>query len=248
MENIIAKHIPDAALYICIHDVQNETGSHTLCAFTGEPIQFACLKKDVIGENFTDQTFLRYPSAYVGVDIAKLILPTINGNGLRNYSFYATKNELRLMKREDILPLILDDLGVPFVLAVTFSNKKHIAFKATPQYNADFFTIFTDIGNCIFDRFEHIPILRVMQNWYTIIGEKAHTEAKPTWFTKANILGETLPNAIQIHGYGEGMYFEENAILEPFRGTLILKTLCHILNKQELVDSIELAKIPQYKA
>ncbi len=230
--NLIAKHILNSALNIKVHDLQAETDSHTICAFTGKPIQYACLKKDVIGDNFTDHTFIRYPSAYVDADIAKLILPTINGNSLRNYSFYATDNELRLLKREDILPL-LDQLETPFVLGVTFSNKKHIGFKATPQYNADKFLIYTDIGVCEFDRAKHTAILSIMQKWYTVIPEKAHTEAKPTYFTKANILGETLPNANQIQAYGEEMYFEENLINEPIRNTLILKVLCQILNKSE---------------
>lgn len=230
--NLIAQHIPNTALNIRVHDLQSETDSHTICAFTGKPIQFACLKKDVIGENFTDHTYIRYPSAYIDVDIAKLILPTINGNSLRNYSFYATEKELRLMKREDILGL-LDQLETPFILGVTFSNKKHIGFKATPQYNVDRFRIYTDIGECEFDRAKHTPILEVMKRWYTIVPEKAHTEAKPTYFTKVNILGETLPNANQIQAYGEEKYFEENTIIEPLRGTLILKVLCQILNKNE---------------
>jgi hypothetical protein len=230
MKNIIAQHIPNSALNIRVYDLQKETDSHTLCAFTGKPIQFACLKKDVIGANFTDHAFLRYPSAYVDVDIAKLILPTIQGNSLRNYSFYANQTELRLLKREDILPL-LDCLETPFILGVTFSNKKHIGFKTTPQYNSDKFRIYTDIGKCEFDRQKHTPILEVMKRWYTIIAGKAHTEAQPTYFTKANILGETLPNANQIQAYGEERYFEENTIIEPIRNTLILKVLCQILNK-----------------
>jgi len=70
MQNLIAQHIPDTALNIPIIDVVAQTGSHTLCAFTGEALQYACLKKDVIGDNFTDKSYLRYPSAYISPDIA----------------------------------------------------------------------------------------------------------------------------------------------------------------------------------
>ena len=49
--NLIAQYIPDSALNIPIYDVEKETGSHTVCAMTGDVIQFACLKKDVIGGN-----------------------------------------------------------------------------------------------------------------------------------------------------------------------------------------------------
>jgi len=232
MQNLIAKHIPNSALNIPIIDVVKETGSHTLCAFTGEAIQYACLKKDVIGDNFTDHSYLRYPSAYISSDIAKLIVgKAVDSNGLRNYSFYATDKELRILKREEIIDLIFSGKETPFILGVTFSNKKHIAFKATPQYNSDKFRIYTDIGECEFEKTQHVVVLYIIQRWYSILPDKINTEAQPTYFTKAHILGESIPSHTQIQAYGEDDYFKDNEFLNRYRGTLIFKVLVHVLNK-----------------
>jgi hypothetical protein len=140
MAHLIAQHI--AVLDVPIHDVVSETDSHTICCFSGDIIQYACRKKDVIGDNFTDHQYLRYPSAYISVDMAKLIVGKLpNGNGLRNYSFYADSDDLTLLKREHIIEKVLSEKKVPFIIGVTFANKKHIAFKTTPQYDSNKFKI-----------------------------------------------------------------------------------------------------------
>jgi hypothetical protein len=224
--NLIARHILDTALSIPIVDTEN-----AVCAVSGEKLSLACHKKDVIGENFTDHTYLRHKSDYISPDVAKCILPVVNGNSLRNYSFFATPFELRLLKREEIWPLLSAEKPLPFVLAVTFSNKKHIAFKALPQFDAIRYTIFTDVAACHFDFQRLYPAMEIMQSWYTIQPDKAGTQAQPAFFSKANIAGETLPAAAQIEAYGAGRFFEENHILEQYRGTLVFRVLCHLLNK-----------------
>lgn len=231
--HLIAQHIPNSALNIPIIDVVEQTGSHTLCAFTGDAIQYACLKKDVIGDNFTDQSYLRYPSAYISPDIAKLIVgKVIDGNGLRNYSFYSDNHGLIPLKREDLWAYLYMAKDLPFVLCVTFNNKKHIAFKATPQYNSDKYRIYTDLGECEFDFDVLKAPIQMMQMWYTVVRGKEDAAQQPTYFTKANILGETVPSHTQIQAYGEDNYRNENAVLERFRGTLIFKVLVHCLNKK----------------
>lgn len=231
--NLIAQHIPDSALNIPIYDVVAETGSHTVCCMTGQPLQQACLKKDVIGDNFTDIQYLRYPSAYISPDIAKLIVgKAVDGNGLRNYSFYADNHGLVILKREDIWGHIFAAKDQPFILGVTFSNKKHIAFKATPQYNSDNFRIYTDIGECEF-YFDWLkPAISYMQEWYTIVPGKENSTQQSTFFTKANILGETPPTVAQIKAYGEDWYFSENKIFEKYRQMLVFKVLVFALNKK----------------
>lgn len=227
--HLIAQHIPDTALNIPIIEIK-DLG---ICAFTGQPLTKACLKKDVIGGNFTDHTYLRYQSSYISTDIAKLIVgKAVNGNGLRNYSFYADNEGLQVLSREDIWHYIFLEKPMPFVLCVTFNNKKHIAFKATPQYNSNHFRIYTDIGECEFDYERLKDAIEVMQKWYTVVKGKEETTLQPTYFTKANILGESIPSHTQILAYGEDKYRTDNEILERFRGTLTLKVLVHLLNKE----------------
>jgi hypothetical protein len=223
---LIAKHIEK--LEVKIHDFH----TLTLCAMTGKVITEGCLKKDVIGVNFTDKAYLRYPSPYVSVAVAKCILGRVgNDNGLRNYSFYATDTALTLLKREDIMSLIFSEKATPFILGVTFSNKKHISFKGTPQYDSNLFRIYTDVNECVCDIEKVRPLVAVMQKWYTVLPEKRNTEAQPTYFTKANISGETSPNHTQIQAYGEDQYFTDIETLSKSRNTLIFKVLLHVLNK-----------------
>lgn len=208
----------------------------TICAFTGEKIKEGVLKSKLLSIKFTDFDLIKYNSDYVSVGIALLLSNVIdNGKGrfnpLRNYSFYADKNGYRLLAREDILELLLDIPDVPeFQICVTYSNKKHIAYRSKPQINKNLFTVTTDRGNVLFDMIKVRRALPIIQSWYTILpGNKSKQE--PTFFTKAEILGEALPNYNKITTYGTSKFFKENKKIEEFRGTFLLNFLVHILNK-----------------
>lgn len=207
----------------------------TICAFTGEHINKGVEKKKVLSLKFTDYDLLKYESNYISEGIVLLLSNVIdNGKGrcnpLRNYSFICSDNGYSLLKREDLLYTLLNIEYDKFQICVTFSNKKHIAYRAKPQYNKRKFVVTTDIGNIEFDVDKTFRILPVIQSWYTIIkGNKSAQE--PTYFTKSDIIGETEPNFKKIKVYGIDKYKQENEILNLYRGSMYFKLLIHILNK-----------------
>jgi len=209
---------------------------NSICAFTGKKITEGVLKSKLISKTFTDFELIKYKSDYVSVDIALLLSNVIkntkgNMTSLRNYSFFANTHGFKTLMRDEILDLLLNLKDSKFQICITFSNKKHIAYKSKMQINNQIFTITTDIGNCVFDVKKTKHILPIIQNWYKIVeGNKSKQE--PTYFTKSDILGTTIPNFKKIKNYGVAKYFEETRFLENYRNTLYFKLLIHILNKK----------------
>lgn len=179
---------------------------------------------------FMDFQYFRHVSDYLCVNCVS-VMGKINGTYLRNYSFICTDAELRILKRENILELILNPPAPPFVFTVSYSNKKHIAFKAGIQQCRDIFIVSTDIGDVQIDRQKAISIVNIIQCWYSIIPEKTQTKQQPTWFTKDDIL-HGCKNTKRIIDYGIEKYFTENQQIEQWRGTSLLKLLVFALNKK----------------
>lgn len=226
--NLISKHLDENNLSIEVHDVD------AVCAFTGEQISRGVKNKDLIKKTFTDWAYLKYRSDFSSVDAALCIEAVIKSekgfNSLRNYSFFATESELVFLRREDILDLVLSVPSTPFVLCVTYSNKKHTAYKATVNYNQKNFIVTTDIGDVNIDIDKVRSILPIIQSWYTVVRGKEETSAQPTYFTKAEILNG-CDNHKRINDYGIEKYYKENEIIEQYRNTAFLNFIVHILNK-----------------
>ena len=208
---------------------------NSICAFTGKKITEGVLKSKLISKTFTDFELIKYNSDYVSVDIALLLSNVItnakgNMTSLRNYSFFANKDGFKTLMRDEILDLLLNLKDSEFQICITFSNKKHIAYKSKPQINNQIFTITTDVGNCIFNVKKTKEILPILQNWYKIIKGNS-SKQEPTYFTKSDIAGTTIPNFKKIKNYGVAKYFEETKKIEKYRDTLYFKLLIHILNK-----------------
>jgi len=227
MIQLISKHLDKSLLTCKIYEV------NTICAFSGKKITKGIKFSEIIGERFTELEIFRFKSDYLSIDFALLTQPVIKGekqlNSLRNYSFFATSKELKILNRSEILELLFNIPEIPFQIAITYSNKKHIAYKTPINYNKKYFKVCTDIGIVEFDVKKAKQIIPILQNWYTISKE---TSLQPTYFTKDEILGLSTPNNSKIVEYGIEKYFAENDILKPYRNTLFLKLLVHILNKK----------------
>lgn len=146
---IIAKHLDRGNLKYPVHAVD------TRCAFTGEFIREAVKVTDLVSDVFTDWEYVKYPTGWASIDAALCIGDVLPGktrnNALRNYSFFATENELRLLGRESILDILLNIPKTPFRVAVTFNNKKHTSYKTVENTDTRLFTVTTDIrGNILF--------------------------------------------------------------------------------------------------
>lgn len=227
--DFIAKHLPLENLNITILPVND------VCSFTGKVINEGVENKTLIKKTFTDHAYLKYPSDYSSVEAAlciEAVIPAKKGfNSLRNYSYFVSEKELKLLKRDEILDLILNLNESPFILAVTYSNKKHTAYKTTLNYNSEKFVVTTDVGDVIIERKKLLDILPVLQNWYTVVEGKQDTSAQPTYFTKAEILSGS-ENIKRIRQYGIEKYYCENAEIEKYRNTAFLNLIVHLLNKK----------------
>lgn len=229
MTNLISKHLNPNLLNIPIEQVD------AICAFTGQPISEGVPLKQLIKKTFTDQEIIRYPSDYASVDIALIMERVIAGQkgltSLRNYSFYATEKELKLLKREEILELLLHIPKTPFQIGITFSHKKHIAYRCVVNYDKSNYIITTDKGNVSFNKLIAADIVLIMQRWYKILPGQETSKLQPTYFTKKEISGEGIPKTSKIKEYGIKCYFQENQFLDKYRKTLLFELLVHILNK-----------------
>ena len=135
------------------------------------------------------------------------------------------------MKREDILQEILSLNDSPFVICVTYSNKKHTAYKSTLNYSIEKFVVTTDLGDVVVERKKLEAILPTLQSWYSVIKGKQNTSTQPTYFTKSEILNGST-NTKRIRQYGVEKYFRENAEIGKYRNTAFLNLIVHILNKK----------------
>lgn len=226
---LISKHLDRKNLKPKIHQVDS------ICAFTGEKIKEGILLKDLIKKTFTDHDLIRYDSQYASVNIALLIEAVVKSekgfNSLRNYSFYADDSCLQFVKRENLLNLLLNIPGKPFQVGITYSNKKHIAYKAPLNYDTDNFQIITDLGVVNFNKHTVLEMLYVARQWYTVLPGKEETSAQPTFFSKEQIKGNATPNHKQVSNYGLQKYFKQSQQLSKFRGTALFNLIIHILNK-----------------
>lgn len=225
--SLIAQHLNNQS-------VLKIEGVDTVCAFSGIPISKGVALKNVLSANFTDAAYIRYPSQYCSVDVAQCFAPvTSDGKAsLRNFSFIATPSGLTMLKREDMQQVLFSRKETPFVLCISYNQKKHISYKSRPQYDGDNFTVFTDGGEVEINQAEVSEILPIVTDWYTVVKGKEDTSALPTYFTKDEILsGEVATH--KITAYGEEKFFAQTAVLEKYRRSNALKLIVHVLQKHK---------------
>ena len=190
-----------------------------------------CLdKKDVIKSSFMDHDYINesqficvYCAACFGYQMSQ-------SEALRASSFIATNDMFKRLKRHELWAYIEHPPETKYVLAITFSNKKHIAFKSV--LNAPGGRIIsTDQGNIKIDF--NPDLIKIMKNWYRIC---KNTKQEPTFFTKNDIL-VGCSNMKRIAEYGEERYLQENNFIKNYRNTESLKVLTFALNKQPIEEN-----------
>ncbi len=231
--DFIGKHFYKGLLKQKIHKVD------TICAFTGAHIKEGILLKDLLSDVFTNYANIPHKSDYAGLNAAYCISDVIKkegsrDNSLRNFSYFVTENSFELIKRENILELLLSEKPLPFVVAVSYDFKKHTTYRTEINYDNDIFKVTTDKDdfNIIFDKKEVMEFLHIAQKWYTIIKGKELGSEKPTNFTKDEILNGS-DNYTRISQYGLKIYKEENEFLNKYRNTPLFTLVVHLLNKIE---------------
>ena len=229
--NFIAKHLDRCNLKLPVVEC------NTVCSFTGDEIKEGVSNKDLIKSTFTDHEYIKHDSGFSSVNTAlciEAVIKTEKGfNSLRNYSYLVTDDSFKILQRENILSIIQTPPVKPFVLVVTFSNKKHTSYKSIVNYNRNTFVITTDIGNCEVKKECLDELLPIIEKWYSVIPEKATTKQLPTHFTKEEIKTGKVPN-YKITAYGLDKFMAENEVIQKYRNTLFIDLIVHILNKQEI--------------
>lgn len=232
--DIIAKHLDRNNLRVPI------IACNTICAFTGKPITEGVELKHLVGKTFTDVAYIRHDTGIASVSAAMCIaevIPNSKGNGfnaLRSYSFYASAKELRFLKREESLELLLNlPSEIPYYFVISYNSKKHTAFKARANYDTDLVYVQTDLSNepVIVEKSLVLDYLPTIQAWYTVVAGKESSEQAPTYFTKEQILGNTPLDQQRMAQYGLEKALTENESLEIFRALPSFKLIVHLLNK-----------------
>jgi hypothetical protein len=238
MLKFIAKHLNPEHLKIRIHkDIEAK------CAFTGEAIIEGVAIADLIKDTFTDHQYLKFKSDYASVAVALCIenvihTGTTNKRGaenwvsLRNFSFLATESELRFLKRDEILDTLFHLRETPFYFCVTYSNKKHTAFKARINSNTRKLYIRTDIDEVYIDLDVVDKYFPIIQSWYSILEGKAGSSSEPTYFTKEEIKGNEFPIVQKVETYGYEKFRTENEKLNLHRGSAHFNFIVDFLTKQ----------------
>lgn len=232
--NIISKHLPKQNLALKIHEGINE-----ICSFTGEKIDRGVRNKDLIKKTFSDKQYIRYKSEYTSVDVALLIeevfLKEKEGklirNALRSFSFLATEKELIFLDKSKFIANHLFNLpNEPFFLCITYSHKKHIAYKASLNYSNTEFIVTTDEGDVLVNLVKAKEILLCISKWYTVTPETQGKSQEATYFTKDEIRFANPPTH-KIVRYGINLYKQENEQIQAFRNTAIFNFLVNLLQK-----------------
>ena len=113
-----------------------------MCAFTGEAIEAGYPLKALLSGNFTDQAYFRFPSNYASVAAALCLSDVVPSKsrpdymvGIKLASSLVTASALRWLDRADWLAVLLTPPAPPFVLCLTYANKKHMSYKARVNYD-----------------------------------------------------------------------------------------------------------------
>ena len=194
-----------------------------LCNTSG----FGFKKKNMLPSIFADSAYLNASDEICVYCVACLGKGQQRNEWIRAYSFIATEESLRLLKREHIWKEIFDAPQSPFVFGVTYGHKKHISFKAPVCLSNKQYQIQTDNGRIDIDLNNIHLLTTLIQKWYSI---RKDAKQEATWFTKNEILTGSS-NFKRIEEYGIDDYFQENAIIKSFRNTALLELLCFALNK-----------------
>lgn len=195
-------------------------------------------QKNIIKKaTFNDYQYLKYDSDFLCQPCAALISDIRFADDvkdqkrrLRSFSFLATENGFKVLKREDIWETIFTPPAGPFVFCVTYSNKKHIAFKTRIQCDSQNYVVYTDKGEVLLELAKITELARIISCWYKILPGKQNIKQQPTFFTKSEILHGGY-NFRNISEYGIERYNIENRFLEKYRNTTLLTLLVFALNK-----------------
>ena len=209
------------------------TESCCLCHRQPDGMTTGHQRKDVISNTFMDVGYLRFTNEICEYCAVCLGYGKPRTEHIKNYSYIANEYSLVRLKREDIWQHLFNPPEPPFVFAVTYNHKKHTSFRAPVNLSRDVFHVCTENEVIEVRPAAIAELAQVIQDWYTICKD---TTQAPTWFTKAEIL-QGCDNFKRIEEYGTAKYFQQDAVIVPYRCTPLLGLLVHALNKAPMRET-----------
>lgn len=180
--------------------------------------------KDVVSSNFTGWHYLTHGKDHICVNCqACLDSKSLNGKALRNYSFIATEDEMKVLQHSEIALNILNPPIPPFVFVVTYTHKKHAFLNAVLNDNRERLNVALEMGYVKFSR--QVFIAR-------------HNEARKLYdagFSKEEIRTGEYRKWRLLEEVGDE-FWEVDRSLEVYRFTPFFNFLIHILQKGETND------------
>ena len=208
----------------------------TVCAITGDTITQGVHIKYVFSETFTNRDFIKYNSTYVSVPVYLSLGLVCKGQkerniGIRMKNFICTDDTFLFLPRDQLRQTFSSLPVDPFLLSITFDNKKHTIFNSEINLDRDNFIVGTDEGAIRVNKSLFEDLYAIAQKWYSVPRSKVKIKDPPTFFSKKDIL-YGVNSFDKIMEYGLDDYVRENETLKVHRGTKLLKLVVFMLNKE----------------
>lgn len=215
-----------------IYQVSGANNEHTLedvecnCALCKKKITQGIKTKKITSGNFTNHDVV---SGNYLCEACANIMKSELSTRLRRSSFIAFKDKIIYFKQADIASWIFKDKETPFVIGITFSYKKHNAFRCIINYSNDDFFIRQEEKLIKIEKEIAKKLFKAMMRLYL------------TYFTKDNIKSGKY-NIALINKYGVEKFNELEQILSQHRKTDMFDLLVEALPsklKQEYSKKIK---------
>lgn len=190
------------------------------CCFCGKKSKKYEKLKKIIGANFNNHDMIVGCSDCICQDCISLLdSKSFNGKAIRSYSLLATSQYLKILQKNEIIDVMLDNkIENDFVLSVTFASKKHwFFFSEVNNKSNDNFFIATDIGKININRKEFKHIYDICLDLYN------------NGFSKTEMSNCQSSKFAKIEKYGEEKFFKNMDVLKKYQTTKFLKLLLHLL-------------------
>lgn len=188
------------------------------CLVCGKPISKGTTYKKIVSSNFTDWDICKNKS---GTHICKECSTVIKTKELRTNNFLATKDNLYLLKKNDLEEYLFNIdkyVSGDFVIGITRSFKKHNSYRCKANNNTNAFIIREEDKEYVFDRANMKVLYDIIWDMYL-------------YFTKDEIqTGQYQISKIQ--EYGLEKFKKHESIIKQHRGTHQFDLLLYILNSE----------------
>lgn len=195
------------------------------CLVCGKPISKGTTYKKIVSSNFTDWDICKNKS---GTHICKECSTVIKTKELRTNNFLATKDNLYLLKKNDLEEYLFNIdkyVSGDFVIGITRSFKKHNSYRCKVNNNTNVFIIREEDKEYVFDRANMKVLYDIIWDMYL-------------YFTKDEIqTGQYQISKIQEYGLKRFKKHEE--IIKRHRNTHQFDLLLYILNSEKRNKIVE---------